>query len=285
MVRPDRLPWQDGLRQFGTAQGRAPLTIRAYVQDAGLFLRWCSERSLRAQAARRTDILSWLEWYRGRASQASLVRRFASIRFYYRWLQTEGARRDDPTDNIRLRHPSPPPKRPFSDDELRRILGACRRQRDRALVLVLLDTGLRLGEAERLRLGDIDWSRGLLRIHGKGGKERLVVLGQRSLGALQLCMDGRAYPWYSQRLHGSMTRDGIYRLMRRLSAATGLHVHPHRFRTTWACMFLDASGGDVQAAQVLMGHSKVETTLRYAAWTRERRALEQGRRHSLGDRL
>ena len=118
------------------------------------------------------------------------------------------------------------------------------------------------------------------RSSGSGSQATRLV----QLAALGLCLDGRGYPWRSQRTGGPMTADGFYRLCRRLSHRTGIHVFPHRFRTTWACLFLEATG-DVGSAQVLMGHAKVETTLRYAGWIQQRRALEQMRRHSLSDRI
>jgi len=66
---------------------------------------------------------------------------------------------------------------------------------------------------------------------------------------------------------------------------TGLRVHPHRLRTSWACLFLEESAGDVGSAQVVLGHAKVETTLRYSAWSRVQLALDQQRRFSLADKI
>jgi len=224
--------------------------------------------------------MAYLDEHRARYTQASVVRRLAAIRAYYAWLGGH-----DPSVGIRLHQPTDPVQAPFSEDDLRLILAACRRVQDRALVQVLIDTGLRLGELVSFRLRDVDWGAGRLRVRGKGDKVRLLALGDQSQAALRLSMDGRDYPWYSQRRHGPLTGDGVYRLMRRLAARTGLHVHPHRFRTTFACRFLERSNGDVESLQVLLGHSKLETTLRYTRWGRVERALAQQRRVALGDKL
>jgi len=213
------------------------------------------------------------------------VRRFASLRTYHAWLIAQGVRADDPTAGIRLHHPAAPARQPFAEDELTRIFGACRRDQERAIIRLLTDTGMRLSELAGMRLRDMDWGRGVLRVKGKGEKERLLALSVSTVAALRVSMDGRDYPWYSQRIHGPMTPDGIYRLMRRLTRRTGIHVYCHRFRTTFACRFLEETGGDVDALQVLLGHSKVSTTLGYARWGRVDRALAQQRRVALGDRL
>ena len=238
--------------------------------DAALFRRTCD-----GAVSDDGAVALWLH-SRGWAP-SSMIRRLAAVKWYCRWLGC-------PAPAVRIREPALPPKQPFSIDELRRILAACRRPQDRAMVLLVLDTGLRRSELTGLRRQDLDLGNGVARIRGKGGKQRVVALGQRSLAALGLCLDGRGYPWRSQRTGGPMTADGFYRLCRRLSQRTGIHVFPHRFRTTWACLFLEATG-DVGSAQVLMGHAKVETTLRYAGWIQQRRALEQMRRHSLSDRI
>ena len=252
--------------------------------------RWMAARGIHTDTATRTHVLAFLEAYRAHAGQASLVRRFASIRFYYAWLVSRGSRADDPTAGIHLKQPIETPKQPFSLDELRRLFAVCRRWQERAILLLLVDTGLRLGEIVGLRRQDIDFGQGLVRVLGKGGKVRVVAPSARTLDALYLCLEDAAgtprdYPWYSQRLHGPMTSDGFYRLIRRLGQRAGIaHVFPHRLRTTWACMFMEATG-DAAAAQVILGHRRLETTMHYASWVRERRALDVMRRFSLSDRV
>lgn len=273
-------PWRESFALHLRAKGLAQSTVRGYLYDVALFLRW-----LQPESADKADILSFLDWYSGHAKQSSIVRRFAAIKHYHAWLVERGAGLENPCDGIRLRPPSFPPKEPFTEDELRRILASCRRPQERAMVRLLIDTGLRLTELSRLRLKDLNLDRRTIRVLGKGGKERLLALGERSAAALRLCMDGRDYPWHSQRIHGPMTPDGVYRLLRRLGQRTGIRIHPHRFRVTFACRFAEISGDNMDSLQVLMGHAKLETTLQYAAWGRAERALDRQREIALGDRL
>ena len=148
-----------------------------------------------------------------------------------------------------------------------------------------MDTGLRLNEVTTLRLDDVDFDRRIIRVRGKGEKERLLAIGERSMFAIQKCAKGRDYLWHSQRTHGPMKRDGVYSLLKRLGKRTGIKVHPHRFRTTFACLFADQTHGDAGSLQILMGHSRLETTLAYIGWNKINRALERQREIGLADGL
>ena len=148
-----------------------------------------------------------------------------------------------------------------------------------------MDTGLRLNEITTLRLDAVDFDRQLIRVSGKGEKERLLVFGERTTEALKLCVNGNGYLWPSQRSHGPMQRDGMYSLLKRLGKRTGIRVHPHRFRTTFAILFDEQTHGDVGSLQILMGHSRIETTLQYIAWGRTKRALDRQREIGLADSL
>lgn len=233
--------------------------------------RWLLARAIHPDTATRTDVLAFLEAYRAHASQASLVRRFAAIRFYYAHVRALGLRPDDPTEGIHFKQARDPPKQPFTRDEIRLLLSHCRRFQERAVVLLFTDTGLRLAELTGIRRADLDSSQRTLRLWGKGGKQRIVVLGELAFDALSRCFydaagSPRDYPWYSQRTGEAMKRDGFYRMMKRLGGRAGIErVFPRRFRTSWACLFLDETD-DPFSAQIIMGHSKLETTLRYASW-------------------
>ena len=230
------------------------------------------------------DVLAWCSWYRDHASQSSLVRRFAAIKHYYDWLIKHHVRADNPCEGIHLKHPTPPVKEPFTIDELRRLLAACRRPQERAIVLLLIDTGLRLNEISNLRPENIDLTKQTPKVRGKGDKERMLAFGHRTREALgAISHDG--YIWHSQRTHGQMTRDGVYLLLKRLGKRTGIHVYPHKFRTTFAVLFDERTHGDVGSLQVLMGHSKVTTTLLYTQHRKIQRALQRQREVGLADAI
>lgn len=267
--------WVEDFRLYLVGLALATRTIRGYRYDAIAFRRWCEGRGCNAEQAEKADLLAYVDERRQCTGPASVVRRFAAVRHYHRWLIARAVRSDDPTDGIRLRQPREAPKRPFTRDELRRLFAACRKPQERAAVLLLTEAGLRLSEIAGLRRADIDFDRGLISVRGKGDKERLAAPSARAFDALRLCMDGRDHPWHSQRLHGPMTPDGYYRMLRRLGKRAGVqHVHPHRFRTSFACLFMEESG-DILALQLLMGHEKIEVTAHYARWGATQRALSK----------
>lgn len=141
--------------------------------------------------------------------------------------------------------------------------------RNRALIYLLLDTGLRLAECAALRVGMVDLGTGHLRVMGKGRKERLVRLGSGSLRALIKYLrlrngsDGEAL-WLGER--GPLTQWGLAETLEKLGKKAGVHSHPHKFRRTCALMML-RSGADVFSVQHFLGHSDLEVLRRYLAQT------------------
>lgn len=273
------MPWAGELRHYLQAKGLAKLTIRGYLYSVALFLRHGTDLATQA------DILDWLSWYRESRGQSATVSKFSAIQHYYGWLISEGIRDDNPCDGILLKHPSPPVKDPFTEAELRVILTACRRPQERAVVLLLIDTGLRLREIATLKPDHVDLQRRLLVVRGKGDKERALAFGRRTSEALRPCLNGRGYLWHSQRSHGQMQPDGLYRMLRSLGRRTGIRVHPHRFRTTFAILFDERTKGDTGSLQILLGHTKVSTTLGYIQHGRVQRALDRQREVGLADAL
>jgi site-specific recombinase XerD len=286
--RPEELqtPRSRSLRDFGTALALSPITVRHYVYDSIRFCSWCQARGTDPGGAERSDVLAYLAAFRELGMGASSIeRRFAGVRFYHRWLIEErGARQDDPTAGIRVPRASHVPKKPYTAEELSRLLAACERLQERALLLLLIDTGLRLREITSLRRTDIDRGRCLIRVRmGKGrggaGKERVVAATPRALDAFDACCAdaGGNHPWRSQLTGGPLTGDGLARIIKAVGRRAGVPgVHAHRFRTTFAVRFLERSG-DIQALQLLMGHTKIEVTANYARWGAEQRALEAQR--------
>jgi len=146
-------------------------------------------------------------------------------------------------------------------------------------VSLLIATGMRRGELWGMRGEHIDWERGLVLIEGKGMKRRWVAPGSRALQALSACRNGTGPVWLDR--HGQpYSRDALYEIIRRLGQRAGVKTYIHKFRTTYANGFAEKTNGDWGSLQVILGHSKLETTLGYAAWGRAERALEQMRRYA-----
>ena len=249
-------------------------------------MRYCHHNHVDPLTATRDDMLHFLAWYGERVKQFTVIRRYGSIKFYYAYLIAIGARQDNPCDDIHLKNPPTEMKPPFTLEELQRLLAATHTPRDRALILVLVGTGCRLGEIVGMTLDCIDWEQEMILVEGKGMRQRWVAPGERVMAALRQSMDDSKLVWPSVRGGKALTEQGVYLALRRIGKRAGVvHVHPHRFRTTFACMFDEITDGDVQSLQVLMGHSKVEQTLHYSGWNRTARALDAQRRVGLGDRL
>jgi site-specific recombinase XerD len=208
-----------------------------------------------------------------------------SLRAFYAFCRAQGWRRDDPTDGIHIKRPKTQPKRPYTIEQSRALLAACLNPRDRALLLVLADTGIRISELLRMESEDVDWAEGTALIHGKGAKERYVLLGHTALGALCRCVNSQnGHLWLTRRgtpLKRAAARDMLRCVGRRAGVCP---VGSHRFRITYANQFLE-TGGDIGALQIAMGHADIKETCHYAGYSASIRALEHQRRFSLGDRL
>ena len=168
-------------------------------------------------------------------------------------------------------------KKPFAQEELEALRLHCDRSRDRALVEFLLATGLRVSELCKLDVGDIDFYRMEFYVRGKGGKERLCLLDDIAKFHLKRYLrdrmrrermsedDLRRQPLFvaTKAPHTRMTIAGVQYLLKELGRKAAVeNVHPHRFRRTFACDMI-GRGMPVEQLMVLMGHSKIETTMIY----------------------
>lgn len=168
-------------------------------------------------------------------------------------------------------------KKPFGPEELEALRLHCDRSRDRALVEFLLATGLRVSELCKLDVGDIDFYKMEFYVRGKGGKERLCLLDDIAKFHLKRYLrdrmrrermsedDLRRQPLFvaAKAPHTRMTIAGVQYLLKELGRKASVeNVHPHRFRRTFACDMI-GRGMPVEQLMVLMGHSKIETTMIY----------------------
>ena len=263
--------------------GRAPATIRTNLYGAAYFLSWCERSGLAYQTVTQDDLTRFFAWYSTQASQSSLVRRFASIHFFFDWLCDAGIREDNPAAGFKFTAPATPPQRPFTIDELHRLLDTARTPRERAMVLMFLSTGCRLSELVRMHTQDIDGD--TIMVRGKGNKQRLVAPGRAAMQALSEYLGWRSGPVWLSVYGNPLSVPACYFIIRRLGQRCGVHAFPHRFRTTFANLFDTATASDVQSLQILLGHVKIQTTLRYAEWNAVARALEQQRRFAVVDQL
>jgi tyrosine recombinase XerC len=284
----------DSYRQHLQGRNLSPYTIRNYLSDLSHFLQFLQEEALSLQTLSRQAFRHYL----ARLSQdgvapASIARKVSTIRTFLRFLVQEGHLEHDPLSGVRG------PKRPrrlpayLSPEQVTALIEAASgaspgELRDRALLELLYACGLRVSEVTGLDVGDVDLLEGIARVRGKGGKERLVLMGRPAVQALRRYLrDGRPallrQP-YHQALFLNM-RDGqrlsarsVQAIVRRYAQRAGIdrRVWPHLLRHTFATHMLDG-GADLRVVQELLGHASPTSTQIYMHVTQEhqrRRYLE-----------
>jgi tyrosine recombinase XerC len=284
----------DSYRQHLQGRNLSPYTIRNYLSDLSHFLQFLQEEALSLQALSRQAFRHYL----ARLSQdgvapASIARKVSTIRTFLRFLVQEGHLEHDPLSGVRG------PKRPrrlpayLSPEQVTALIEAASgaspgELRDRALLELLYACGLRVSEVTGLDVGDVDLLEGIARVRGKGGKERLVLMGRPAVQALRRYLrDGRPallrQP-HQQALFLNM-RDGqrlsarsVQAIVRRYAQRAGIdrRVWPHLLRHTFATHMLDG-GADLRVVQELLGHASPTSTQIYMHVTQEhqrRRYLE-----------
>ncbi|MEO5723644.1 MAG: site-specific tyrosine recombinase XerD [Ilumatobacteraceae bacterium] len=286
---------EEFLTWMATERGRSVNTLAAYRRDLDGYCAWLVKRECTLQTVRREDLDAFVGVRRGDgAAPASVARQLAAIRMLHRFLVSEGLRNDDPTADVDgVRVPAGIPK-PLSEAEvlslLDAILGASPvATRDRALLELLYATGARISEACGLSLGDIDADAGLVRLFGKGSKERIVPFGRAAGRALADWLEPgpagrdalRPLRWARRgdseavflNVRGSrLSRQAGWTAVKKYGAAAGIpaaRLSPHVLRHSCATHLLD-HGADLRVVQELLGHASISTTQVYTRVSQER---------------
>jgi integrase/recombinase XerC len=245
-------------------RGASAHTLRAYAGDLGSLAAAVEPRDV--LAATLDDLRSWL--YAKGGEPASVQRRVASARSFFRWAQREGLVQDSPAERLRVPRVKRPLPRVLEVDEASRVVEAPESPRDRAILEVFYGSGLRVSEIAALDLDDVDTRAAVVRVRrGKGAKDRVVPLGAASLEALAgwISLRGTAPgPMFLNRRGGRLSVRGLYDLVRKHGLRSDLpDLHPHALRHTFATHLLQ-NGADVRSIQEMLGHEALSTTQRYA---------------------
>jgi integrase/recombinase XerD len=281
----------DFLAYLELERGLSRNTLEAYRSDLLQFGEFLRRRDLTLNATRHGDIAAFLsELASGTAERppvaaATLARKVAALRSFYRHLRREGALEHDPTADLRGPRKTRTLPRVLTREEVTRLLGEPRGAdpralRDRALLEVMYACGLRASEAIGLELADVDLDEGVLCARGKGAKERLVPIGRQAVGALRAyCRSGRpaligARPesrMFVNRRGTRLTRQGLYKIVQGHARRAGLQekMSPHTLRHTFATHLL-AGGCDLRSLQEMLGHADLATTQVYTHLSAER---------------
>jgi integrase/recombinase XerD len=281
----------DFLSYLEFERGLSRNTLEAYRGDLLQLGRFLEEHHLSALDAGPADIGDFLTQLatgdddHRPASPATIHRKSACLRSFYRHLRREGLRESDPTATLSAPRRSRKLPQVLTRGEVEKLLSQPRGTdpsalRDRALLEVMYASGLRASEAIGLELEDIDLEERLLRARGKGSKERIVPIGQAALRALNAYLE-RGRPKLVKdkpELHlfvnfrgGQLTRQGLYKIVRRHALSAGLadRMSPHTLRHTFATHLL-AGGCDLRSVQEMLGHADVSTTQLYTHLSSER---------------
>lgn len=289
---PLPLDVEDLLIWLAAERGRSPNTLAAYRRDLGAFCAWLDERGCGLEDVTPADLDAYVGALRARGlAPASVKRSLVAVRSLFRFRSQEGLSAIDPSAAVETpRVPSGLPKA-LSESEVQALLDAVQgdgavERRDRAVLEILYGTGARISEVCALRLGDVDLDGSLLRLFGKGAKERVVPLGRWARVALAawLAPEGRgameperwarrddADAVFLNQRGGRLGRQGAWGIVRRYGDLVGLgdRLTPHVLRHSCATHMLD-HGADIRAVQELLGHASIATTQIYTMVSNDR---------------
>ena len=263
-------------------------TLRAYRTDLEAYLRWCVRHDVDPLAVTHRLLRSYLgELDAARYARSTINRHLSSLKGFYRWLDVRGAIEVDPTSALsgpKQNHHLPTVLRHDEMDRLlavhgpKDVLGNAREQttvdmRDQAILELLYACGARISEAASLRLGDIDFPSRLVKVFGKGRKERIIPLHELCVDALRAYLDEarpillgakRCDNVFVSTRGNPMSADAIRKVFKATVRAAGLdeRLSPHDMRHTFATDLLEGEA-DLRSVQEMLGHSSLSTTQIY----------------------
>ena len=274
----DQLWLQDGL---------AAASLASYRRDLTGFASWLDARGVALLDVERAHFDQWLAaQFSAKAKATSVARRLSALRRFYRLQLSHGTIREDPT--LRVRAPKKPRRLPkqLSEAQVEALLAAPDLAtplglRDRAMLETLYATGLRVSELTGLRRSQVAQDAGVVRVVGKGSKERLVPLGDEAVAWITrylseirpaLAATSKRDELFLTQRHGPLTRQAFWALIKRYATRAGIPaaaLSPHVLRHAFATHLLN-HGADLRVVQLLLGHADITTTTIYTHVARER---------------
>ena len=278
--------------------GLARNTLESYRRDIEQFGAWVAQRSRSLLTAGKADVLEYLAYrVKARARPRTTARLVSSLKRFYRYAVREGKINADPTLTVAAPKLVRGLPKTLTEADVERLLAAPEIAtdlgvRDRAMLEVLYATGLRVSELVGLGVSQVSQDMGVVRVMGKGAKERIVPLGEESLAWIaQYLRSSRAAIlgartcnalFVTQRGEG-MTRHAFWHIVRRhaRAAAIAAPISPHVLRHAFATHLLN-HGADLRVVQLLLGHSDISTTQIYTHVARERLKQLHAKHHPRG---
>ncbi len=279
-------------------RGLSQNTLGAYRADLMTLGRGLSEKDKSIDKAGKADLLDFMaKRVASGAKPRSTARQLSSFRRFFRYIMREGLRDTDPTADIEMPRIGRSLPKTLSEDEVEALLSAPNTDeplghRDRAMLELLYATGLRVSELINLKQSQINFNQGVLRIVGKGDRERLIPLTDESQRWIRDFIDGarmeilleRQTDYLFQTRRGDrMTRQAFWHIIKRYAEKAGIRkkMSPHSLRHAFATHLLNR-GADLRVVQLLLGHSDLSTTQIYTHVARERLKELHGEHHPRG---
>jgi integrase/recombinase XerD len=290
---------RDWLADYATylrvERGLSPNTVSSYLFDLQKLWNWAAEAGADPTGLERRDLEQWLgSLHEAALAPRSVARAVVAARSFYRFLIGDRVRTADPTEHLESPRALKRLPRLLSGSEILSLLGAPDPEtplglRDRAMLELLYATGLRVSELTRLNILQLNLELGLVACTGKGGKERVVPLGESASSWLlrylsesrpAILQRRRSNRLFVTRLGSAMTRQAFWKRLRGYGSQAGIRktITPHMLRHSFATHLLE-HGADLRSVQLMLGHSDISTTQIYTHVTRERLRKIYDRHH------
>jgi integrase/recombinase XerD len=279
-------------------RGLSVNTLGAYRADLMALKRWLAQRDTSLIYATRADLLAFIAWRaKEGAKPRSTARQLSSFRRFYRFLLRERTISEDPTARIDMPKIGRSLPRSLTESEVESLLAAPDTHdplghRDRTMLEVLYATGLRVTELINLRQSEINLTQGVLRVRGKGERERLIPLGDESQTWLrdflagpriEILLERHTDFLFPTRRGDRMTRQAFWHIIKRYAKKAEIEgkLSPHTLRHAFATHLLN-NGADLRVVQMLLGHSDLSTTQIYTHVARARMKELHAQHHPRG---
>ena len=276
---------EDALENFLKDRKRrcTPRIVEWYSSHIRMFQDWLAQENVTALESITLDHLErYLQSIRererltraGKMSPVTINKRMQAIRTFLKWSCKMKFIPANPATELVLPKVGRRLPKCLTPEQVQALLDSAMTARERAIVYLTLDSGLRLSEVCALTLDDLDLKRCVAHVrHGKGDKERYVVFADEARTALEEYLQMRLPIWEDRAvfwgLQGPLKPVGIYKLIKRVASRTGIELHPHMLRHTFATQYLDA-GGSLVDLRDLMGHTDIKTTTIYISVSLDR---------------
>lgn len=267
-------------------------TVKSYENDLKIFFKWLDEQNILILNCKKDDIVRYLLNLKEKDySSTSIARILSSLKQFFRFMIFDSIINQDPTEGLKspklwLRLP-----KALEIEEVKKLLSVMLKSkyylRDIAMLELMYASGLRVSELVRLKLSDINFEAGFIRVKGKGEKERVVPIAQRSADKIKnyltelrpklLKKKVSEYVFLNNRGQ-PMTRQRFWQNIKEMGKIAGVNVTPHMIRHSFATHLLEG-GADLRSLQKMLGHSDISTTQIYTKVSMDRLRKEYLKHH------